>query len=273
MALVIKGETLTKKPITDSPGYYITPNGEVYNEHNKRMKTWYSTDGYERVRLTSTKHNRRVNKTVHLMVAIHFLNDGKPIPDKLQVNHIDGIKANNDVSNLELITGTANVNHAHNNALYTFDLPVTVRDILNGEITVYRSLREASRELKVSMNFIRPRVIISNKFPMLNRYVLNIDYKYYLEHVSKIKNNKTIYVYSHVSNKYYVLTSYVQISVLFGISYINVGRLLLRKPELQYYTGGYTFSLLKLDKLNICISKEMALCDRENVWKKLAMCT
>ena len=182
---------MIKKPITNSPGYYITSTGEVYNEHNKRMKTWYSTDGYERVRLTSIKHNRRVNRTVHLMVAIHFLNDGKPIPEELQVNHIDGGKANNDVSNLELITGTANVNHAHNNALYTFDLPVTVRDIISGKITIYRSLREASRELKVSMNFIRPRIVISNNFPMLNRYVLSINYKYYLEHVSKIKNNKT----------------------------------------------------------------------------------
>lgn len=143
---------MNKKAIPNSPGYYITDKGEVYNEDGKRMKTWLTTDGYERVRLTSIQHKKRVNRTVHLLVAEAFLNGGMYTKNKLQVNHKDGVKTNNNISNLELVTGTENVNHAQNNELYTYNIRVTMRDIKTNEIKIFRSLRELARYLKVSLN-------------------------------------------------------------------------------------------------------------------------
>lgn len=263
---------MLKKAIPNSPGYFITDCGKVFNSNNRQMKTWFSTDGYERIRLTSLTHNKRVNRTVHLLVAEAFLKDGK-YTNELQVNHIDGNKKNNNVSNLELVTGTENVNHAHNNELYTYDMPITMKNILTGNVTKFRSLREICRYLKVSLNFIRPRIIISNKYPLYNKFLLDIDYYNYLNHISKIKNNKTIYVYSHITNTHYVLTAYVQISILFGISYINVGKILNKHPEYLHYIGGYTFSLLKLGNNVKYVNKEQAVKDRDVVWKKLAIDT
>ena len=39
------------------------------------------------------------------------------IPDDLEVNHIDGVKSNNRLSNLELLTGSDNIKHAYRTGL------------------------------------------------------------------------------------------------------------------------------------------------------------
>jgi len=48
---------------------------------------------------------------VHRLVATAFLKP--PTPEHTQVNHIDGNKSNNHVSNLEWVTPSSNIRHAH----------------------------------------------------------------------------------------------------------------------------------------------------------------
>lgn len=234
------------------------------------MKTWFSNDGYKRIRLYSIKHKKRVNRTVHLLVAEAFLNGGKYCNDENQVNHIDGNKNNNNLSNLEIITGIENINHAHNNNLYTFNLKIKMKDILTNKEFVFRSLRELSRHINLSMNYIRPRIVISKTYPINNRYILEIDLDNYINYISTIKNNKLIYVKDMVKNEYIELTSYVQISILYGISYIDVAKKLIKNPEKEYYIGGCIFSLNKIEyKKMYPIDKFKAIVDRKRLWKKL----
>jgi hypothetical protein len=47
---------------------------------------------------------------VHRLVALAWL--GKPAEEHLQINHIDGVKANNTLENLEWATPSANRKHA-----------------------------------------------------------------------------------------------------------------------------------------------------------------
>lgn len=64
-------------------------------------------DGYLRVRIHTSFKNRYLS--VHRLVAKAFI----PNPEnKPQVNHKDGNKLNNDVSNLEWVTPKENINHA-----------------------------------------------------------------------------------------------------------------------------------------------------------------
>lgn len=84
--------------------YNITTGYEIIQVKNR--------DGYLTVRLW--KDNKPIVKTVHRIVAIAFVDnpDNKPC-----VNHIDGVKQNNLVSNLEWVTYSENTKHSYENGL------------------------------------------------------------------------------------------------------------------------------------------------------------
>lgn len=97
------------------PQYYITDTGDVYsrvrpnNYRIKKLKTVFGgTSGYPFVGLW--KEGKHYNKMIHRMVAETFI----PNPEnKPQVNHIDGNKFNNNVSNLEWVTDSENKKHRY----------------------------------------------------------------------------------------------------------------------------------------------------------------
>jgi hypothetical protein len=49
-------------------------------------------------------------QTVHKAVWVHF---NGPIPQGLQINHINGVKTDNRLENLELVTASENIKHAY----------------------------------------------------------------------------------------------------------------------------------------------------------------
>jgi len=55
------------------------------------------------------KHGGRYRVRVHSLVATAFLGSR---PDGMQVNHIDGIKTNNNADNLEYVAPLENIHHA-----------------------------------------------------------------------------------------------------------------------------------------------------------------
>ena len=103
------------KDIIGYDGFYKVSNiGNIKSlKRNKVLKTCNKSDGYERVVLCVNY----VMKTflVHRLVAIAFIGNPK---EKLEVNHIDGIKTNNNTSNLEWCTRTENLQHAWDNGLF-----------------------------------------------------------------------------------------------------------------------------------------------------------
>lgn len=72
--------------------------------------------GYPYVVLS--REGRVTTHTVHKFVAGAFLG---PRPDGLDVNHIDGDKANNRAENLEYCTRAANLSHAYRVGLRRYD--------------------------------------------------------------------------------------------------------------------------------------------------------
>lgn len=96
--------------------FSISDCGIIKNElTGKELKTTVTRKGYHQV---STKPFGRNGKTkvfkIHREVALAFLPnpDGKPT-----VNHIDGDKDNNHISNLEWATVKENIQHAFDNNL------------------------------------------------------------------------------------------------------------------------------------------------------------
>jgi hypothetical protein len=86
--------------------YILSSDGKIYSKlSNKYLKPYLNTKKYACV--TMFKKDERI----HRLVAEHFIPNPNNLP---QVNHIDGNKLNNDISNLEWVTNRDNVLHYHN---------------------------------------------------------------------------------------------------------------------------------------------------------------
>lgn len=89
--------------------YFVNENGEVFSQKtNKFMKQHLDKDGYAKVRLTT--EDGRHTFSVHRLVLEAF--SPREDMNQLQVNHIDGDKLNNRLSNLEWTTCQENIQHA-----------------------------------------------------------------------------------------------------------------------------------------------------------------
>jgi hypothetical protein len=89
--------------------YTIDNIGRVFSiNKNRFIYGRISGSGYYEVDLY--KNNVSYKFAIHRIVAEHFL---EKIDLKLQVNHIDGIKTNNILDNLEWCTASENIRHAY----------------------------------------------------------------------------------------------------------------------------------------------------------------
>lgn len=85
--------------------YQVSNYGRVKNRHNRIIKQETVKGGYHRVHLW--KNGKDSHKMISVLVYKTFIGD---IPNKMQVNHIDENKDNNNVSNLNLMTPRENCN-------------------------------------------------------------------------------------------------------------------------------------------------------------------
>ena len=119
--------------------YIITRNGAVFDAKTGQVKATYLRNGYRIVNIDNK------NYYVHRLLAQAFL----PNPDNLPcINHIDGNKLNNALSNLEWCTYTENIQHAYDNRLR-----YNARRIMcleTGE--VYSSISLASRSTGIGVS-------------------------------------------------------------------------------------------------------------------------
>lgn len=104
------------KDIKDYEGLYMVSNKgrikSLYRNKEIILKPAHTDNGYLMIGLYKNGHRKPTN--IHRLVANAFL---IPIPGKIQVNHIDGNKDKNEVSNLEWCTCQENIIHAHKKGL------------------------------------------------------------------------------------------------------------------------------------------------------------
>lgn len=128
-------------------------NGNSTNTNTKQkriLKTNLSKNGYEKIKLF--KDGKRYYFNVHRLVALTFLaNDF----NKSEVNHKDGNKINNNISNLEWVTASENQLHAFKYGLQKSKTgkdnkqskAVKQLDLNGNVIRIFDSLKQIKREL------------------------------------------------------------------------------------------------------------------------------
>ena len=130
--------------------YYITDDGKVWSERTQKFLSFqYDKNGYVKVQMRSTD-NKSHRYSVHRLVLENF----KPVEnmENLQVNHIDGNKKNNNLTNLEWTTSEENIRHAIDNNL---------RATINGAskltpeqvIEIYRRATNGERNIDLGKEF------------------------------------------------------------------------------------------------------------------------
>ena len=137
---------------------------------------------------------------LHRLIAYAFCEYNQN-PLTLVVNHINGIKSNNHVSNLEWATYTENLLHAYKTGLRNENIHVICKDYVTGEISRYYSISECGRQLGVDDESVRFK--LDKELTLLKgRYVIqkdNDDIKEWPEATSLLKlGNSQLIEYTNI---------------------------------------------------------------------------
>ena len=141
---------------------------------DKILKQSISTYGYYKVCISID--NNRHDLLAHRLIAEAFI----PNPDvKHQINHINGIKTDNSIDNLEWVSCKENIKHAHATGLSAMQLKGAANklseklyqyDLEGNFIKEWTGIREACNQLKIDRSNMnrhlngKIKILKNNKF-------------------------------------------------------------------------------------------------------------
>jgi HNH endonuclease/NUMOD1 domain len=136
------------------PDHTFSSEGRVYSQMYERCLTNLPCeDGYVRVNLRD-RANHKKQKRVHVLIVQAFLGDAPEGMERPVVNHKDGNKANNRISNLEWISFSGNIQAAYDTGQNPNQRPCIQYSLEGEEIARFKSPAEAMRQTHIEQNHI-----------------------------------------------------------------------------------------------------------------------
>jgi uncharacterized Zn-finger protein len=123
-------------------GYSASPTGEIRLRNGRITSGCLTADGYYAITISHKTY------LVHRLIAATFL----PPPENEKqriVNHIDGVRDNNHIENLEFVTCSENSMHAHNTGLTKKRRPVKQFSREGKFLAEFSSLAAAAKSIGV----------------------------------------------------------------------------------------------------------------------------
>ena len=129
------------KEIPGYEGYGSSRDGKIFLLETGEELSQEWDNGYKKVECLDGHLTKSLR--VHRGVALAHIPNDDPIT-KWMVNHIDGIKYHNNITNLEWVTPYENNRHAILTGLRTDTIACKVRDYYTKEVKYFTSVGEAS---------------------------------------------------------------------------------------------------------------------------------
>ena len=129
-------------------GYYVSTLGRFKNKKNVIMQDYKPHhSGYILVRVNSNKY------ALHRLIAQTFIIN---LENKPFVNHMDGNKTNNAISNLDWVTSSENSVHCHKIGLTKGNKRKIIQyDSEMNKIKMFDAIKDASKELNICYSSIK----------------------------------------------------------------------------------------------------------------------
>lgn len=135
---------------------YIVPHmtlyidGSLYNHKTNKFKKWTKdTNGYMKTQIWVGGKPKNVHQ--HRLLAQEFINNPK---NKKQVNHINGIKHDNRIENLEWVTQSENALHSFANGLQKPTRP-HMRKVVNVQSgKIYDCISDAAKDNGLNVSYL-----------------------------------------------------------------------------------------------------------------------
>lgn len=139
--------------ILEYPNYEVSELGNVRRVNTTSiLKPIDNGKGYKVVHLSNIKGRRLC--LIHRLVMSTF----KPTTDNKDVNHMDGAKSNNNISNLEWVTKSENTRHAHRTGLFSSRNKLSIEQV---------------KEIKLAKDTIKAKVL-AEKFDVQTSIIYKI---------------------------------------------------------------------------------------------------
>lgn len=143
------------KDVEGYPGYKVSDHGRLFGKRGKVIRGARDKDGYAII-CVNTRTPQVKTLKIHRLITEAFIG---PIPEGMHVNHKNGIKDDNRVENLEIVTPQENTLHGfrvlgrkmhnirakgerHHNSILTEDDVRQIRTLAANGVSAYRMFKE-----------------------------------------------------------------------------------------------------------------------------------
>lgn len=250
------------KTIPNFSRYKISQTGEVWSKiNNFIMKPRIDRYGYPTIGIVNNDGIKKY-PTIHRLVAMTYIpNDD----ETLQINHIDGNKLNNHVSNLEWVSAKDNIRHSYREDLNRNHFYAILTNIETGESKRYVSMKSLGKDIGILAPVLIGLVKYSDINPILGKYV--IKFQNFDEYIrSNTKNfGKRVYCYDYVEQKMKEFDSYNMAKYEFGLrtaidclnksSYMHIGYYLSDEPIVSIPKNVFTIEEMSYARKKFLMEK------------------